>query len=400
MTEDLAETIRPVHENKIDLDEIMKLAEDLVVGQNRLHQLSQKLKMRMAEETTEELGQIAEHLTYVIHGLQESVLKAKRLPIATILDDLPLLAEECSRDLGKEVSLRIEGENTQLDRDILEAIAEPLRELVRNAIKHGIERPETRQGQGKRREGTLRITADREDNQVVIRVKDDGVGIDTKSVIRLALSRSLTTSEEAASMTDREAAELVLHPGYHRGEGGGLKAVRTRVESVQGLIDIDTAPGQGTSFRIQLPQTLELLFGVLVLLGRHIYIIPRSAISEIVEADYSDIRSQDGRQMYPLQHRNLPIVWLHAQYRIPRVVKATEKVPLVIVGSAERRVALAVDEVLWSQDVRMRLLGSYIGKSEGVAGMAILSGGKPAMIVDVAAITALHAGRSDRTDAR
>jgi len=328
----------------------MGLAGDLTVAHARIHQLMLEQKKRISEQAANELGQIAEQISEAIGSLQDIVTQAKRLPIGPVFSELTGVAERAARETGKAVLFLSEGEETELDRDLLAEMLEPLSRLVGMAVRR-IESPAAREAAGKNARGTVRIRAENESQLAVIYLEDDGAG----------------------SADGREK------------EGGSedVRFVREWLKRVNGLIDEDAERDGCTLVRLQLPLSAELLFGLLVKLRNQVYVIPMSNVAEIAEASAEEIRFPDGRQEYIWGERSIPLVWLHSLYRLPRVAKANERLPIVVAGSAEQRIALAVDEVLWSQEVRMDPLGSLVGRADGIAGTSLLPGGKLGLVVRV-----------------
>ncbi|QMV41966.1 chemotaxis protein CheA [Cohnella cholangitidis] len=382
------------------LDHLMNLVGELVIDHTRIHQVERTQRRRFSDDTVNELGQISDHLSRIIGDLQESVMKARMLPIEQLFNRFPRMIRDLSRDLGKEIDLAMEGKETELDRTLIEEIADPLIHLIRNAIDHGIEKPEARESAGKNRKGTLRIRAAHEDNQVVIYVEDDGSGINPAKMRESARNKGIITSEEAEALSDREAIDLIFRPGFSTasivsdvsGRGVGMDIVRSHIEKLNGMIDIETALGKGTCFKIKLPLTLAIIVGLLVKLHQQTFIIPMSNIAEIVRIPYEDIRTVRGQQVVLLRNQVIPIVWLHVHFQIPRVERAKSHIQLVIVGSAEKRMALAVDELIGNQEVVIKSLGSYVGKVDCIAGSTILGDGKVALILEVPGIIN-HAAR-------
>lgn len=376
------------------LDHLMNLVGELVIDHTRIHQVERTQRSRLTDESVNELGQISDHLSRIIGDLQESVMKARMLPIEQLFNRFPRMIRDLTRDLGKELELVIEGKDTELDRTLIEEIADPLIHLIRNAIDHGIEKPEQRLKAGKASKGKLQIRAAHEDNQVVIYVEDDGAGIDPARMRRSALEKGILTSEEAGLISDREAIELIFRPGFSTasiisdvsGRGVGMDIVRSHIEKLNGLIDIDTVLGQGTRFRIRLPLTLAIIIGLLVKLHEQTFIIPMSNITEIVRIPYQEIQTVRGQSVILLRSQVIPIIWLHDHFNIPRSEQAKSHIQLVIVGSAEKRLALAVDALIGNQEIVIKTLGSYVGKVDGIAGSTILGDGKVALILEVSGI--------------
>ncbi|TJY42604.1 chemotaxis protein CheA [Cohnella pontilimi] len=374
------------------LDHLMNLVGELVIDQTRIHQVERTQRRRVSDESVNELGHISDHLSRIIGDLQESVMKARMLPIEQLFNRFPRMIRDLSRDLGKEIDLVIEGQDTELDRTLIEEIADPLIHLIRNAIDHGIEGPDKRADAGKNRTGTLVIRAAHEDNQVVIYVQDDGAGIDPEKIKASAIKKGLVTPEEAEQFSEREAIELIFRPGFSTaavvsdvsGRGVGMDIVRSNIEKLNGMIDIETKLGEGTCFKIKLPLTLAIIAGLQVKLQKQTLIIPMSNIAEIVRVTSGEIEIVRGQSVILLRNRVIPVVDIHDQFKADRTQQS--RIPLVIVGSAEKRLALVVDELIGNQEIVIKSLGSYIGKVEGIAGATILGDGSVALILEISAL--------------
>ncbi|MCY9597721.1 chemotaxis protein CheA, partial [Paenibacillus chitinolyticus] len=383
------------------LEHLMNLVGELVIDQTRIHQVERTQRRRFADETVDELGHIADHLSRIIGDLQESVMKTRMLPIEQLFNRFPRMIRDLSRMLGKEIELVLEGKDTELDRTLIEEIADPLIHLIRNAVDHGIEKPEVRTLSGKTAGGVLTIRAAHEDNQVVIYVQDDGAGIDPARMIRSALQKGVITQEEAGQLSEREAVELIFRPGFSTastvsdvsGRGVGMDIVRSHIEKLNGLIDIETRLGQGTCFKIKLPLTLAIIVGLQVKLGGRTFIVPMSNIAEIVRVNPDEIRSIQGQSVIVLRNQVIPVARLHDYFQIPYTANTGSHIPLVIVGSAEKRLALAVDELIGNQEIVIKSLGPYIGKVDGIAGATILGDGNVALILEIASIIGRTGGR-------
>ncbi|SEG64586.1 chemotaxis protein CheA [Paenibacillus sp. UNC499MF] len=376
------------------LEHLMNLVGELVIDQTRIHQVERTQRRRIADESVDELGQIADHLSRIIGDLQESVMKTRMLPIEQLFNRFPRMIRDLSRMLGKEIELVLEGKDTELDRTLIEEIADPLIHLIRNAVDHGIEKPEIRTQSGKSAGGVLTIRAAHEDNQVVIYVQDDGAGIDPARMIRSALEKGIISREEAEQLSEREAVELIFRPGFSTastvsdvsGRGVGMDIVRSHIEKLNGLIDIETRLGRGTCFKIKLPLTLAIIVGLQVKLGGRTFIVPMSNIAEIVRVSPDDIRSIRGQSVIVLRNQVIPVARLHDYLQIPYTENTRSHIPLVIVGSAEKRLALVVDELIGNQEIVIKSLGPYIGKVDGIAGATILGDGNVALILEIASI--------------
>lgn len=376
------------------LDHLMNLVGELVIDHTRINQVERTQRRIFTDDSVNDLGQISDHLSRIISDLQESVMKARMLPVEQLFNRFPRMIRDLTRDLGKDIELIIEGKETELDRTLIEEIADPLIHLIRNAVDHGIELPEQREKAGKPRKGTLHIRAVHEDNQVVIYVEDDGAGINPENMRQSARKKGIISSEEAVLLSDREAIDLIFRPGFSTassvsdvsGRGVGMDIVRSHIEKLNGLIDIETRVGQGTSFKIKLPLTLAIIIGLLVKLNDQTFIIPMSNIAEIVRIPHNDIETVRGRPVIVLRSQVIPVVWLHDHFNMPRTQQSKSHIQLVIVGSAEKRLALAVDELIGNQEIVIKSLGTYVGKVDSIAGSTILGDGKVALIIEVSGI--------------
>ncbi|AOZ93036.1 chemotaxis protein CheA [Paenibacillus crassostreae] len=376
------------------LDHLMNLVGELVIEHTRIDEVKRIQKRQYSDDSVEQLSQISDHLYRIISDLQDSVMKTRMLPIEQLFNRFPRMIRDLTRMLGKDIELAIGGKDTELDRTLIEEIADPLIHLIRNAVDHGIELPEQRELSGKVRKGTLQIRAAHEDNQVVIYVEDDGAGIDPEKMKNSAVSKGIVSPEEAELLSDKEAINLIFRPGFSTasvvsdvsGRGVGMDIVRSHIEKLNGLIDIETKLGQGTCFKIKLPLTLAIIIGLLVKLDDQTFIIPMSNIAEIVRTSYNDIARVRGQEVILLRNEIIPIVWLHDRFNLSRRKRKNGIVQLVIVGSAEKRLALAVDELIGNQEVVIKSLGSYVGKVDGIAGSTILGNGKIALILEVSGI--------------
>jgi two-component system chemotaxis sensor kinase CheA len=373
------------------LEHLMNLVGELVIDQTRIEEVERIQSRRLKDESVTELGQISDHLSRIIGELQESVMKTRMLPIEQLFNRFPRMIRDLSRDLGKEIELLIEGKDTELDRNLIEEIADPLIHLIRNAVDHGIETPEKREAAGKIAKGTLKLRAAHEDNQIVMYVQDDGAGIDPVKMKKSAMAKGILSAEEAEQLTDREAIELIFRPGFSTasivsdvsGRGVGMDIVKSHIQKLNGLIDIDTSLGQGTTFKIKLPLTLAIIVGLLVKLNEQTFIIPMSNIAEIVRVTYDDIKQVNGHPVILLRNQVIPVAWMHDHFHIPKTEDKKRPIPLVIVGSAEKRLALAVDELVGNQEIVIKSLGAYVGKVDCIAGATILGDGNVALILEI-----------------
>ena len=388
------------------LEHLMNLVGELVIDQTRIHQVGSVLHhLYAADETVDELVQVSDHLARVIGELQESVMKVRMLPIDQLFSRFPRMVRDLAQSLNKEIDLVIEGRETELDRTVIEEIGDPLIHLIRNAIDHGIEPAEERKRKGKPAKGRLRIAAAHEENQVVITVEDDGAGIDVDKIKHSALRKGLISEEELKKLSDPEALRLIFLPGFSTassvtdisGRGVGMDIVRAHIEKLSGVIDIDSRPGEGTRFTIKLPLTLAIITGLLIRLSDRMFVVPMSSVMEIVRVPPEAIQTIKGDAVVVIREQVVPVVWLHDVFRIPRMRETKRQLPIIVVGTADKRMALVVDELVGNQEIVVKSLGSYVGKINGISGATILGDGQVALILEVGGIgrwREMRAGRA------
>lgn len=374
------------------LENLMNLAGELVIEQTRLNQVTKDMAREMSSRPAfQDLSHIGDRLSRLVGELQEHVMKVRMLPIENLFSRFPRMVRDLTRNLGKEAELVLEGADTELDRTLIEELGDPLIHLIRNALDHGIETPERRREAGKPPKGRLLIGAYHEDNHVLIKVEDDGAGIDCARLVQKAVSRGVLTNEAAAAYTDKEAKELIFHPGLSTaaavsdisGRGVGMDIVRACIEKVNGLIDVESESGKGTVFFIRLPLTLAIGTGLLVKIGRQIYIIPMNHVAEIVRMEPDSIRKVKGTPVLQIRSKMIPVIWPHGLFGESPPEPSRRHIPLVIIGRGDKRTAIAVDELIGNQEMVIKPLGSFIGQTEGIAGATILGNGRVAPIIEI-----------------
>ncbi|MFC4767212.1 chemotaxis protein CheW [Effusibacillus consociatus] len=398
-TRRISQTIRV---NVERLERLMNLVGELVIDQTRIAQVRNILQNRYtSDETIDELEQISNHISRVVGELQESMMKTRMLPIEQLFNKFPRMVRDLSDTLGKEVNLVIEGQETELDRTVIEEIGDPLIHLIRNALDHGIEKAEVRKQAKKPVKGTLRITASHQESQVVLTVEDDGAGIDPEKVKQSAIRKELITGQEAEGMTKQELIELIFYPGFSTaktvsdisGRGVGMDIVRSHIEKLNGLINVETRLGEGTKYTIKLPLTLAILTGLLIKLNGRTYALPMSSVVEIVRIPVSEINSVKGQAVSVIRDKALPLIWLHDHFGIERQKRKHKNVFIVVLGVAEKRLGLVVDELIGNQEIVVKSIGSYIGKIDGISGATILGDGSVSLILDVIGISKMVENR-------
>jgi len=396
---DVEKTVHTVRVDADRLERMMDLVGDLVIEQIRIEQVANSLYNRYpADETVDDLITISNNVSVLINELQEGIMKTRMIPVKQLFSRFPRMVKDLSHALGKEVNLLLEGEETEIDRAIMEEISDPLIHLIRNAVDHGIEKPEIRKKLGKPEKGTLRITALPYDNNVIITVEDDGAGIDLQKIKQSAIKKRIVTKEEADGMTEQELVNLIFHTGFSTsqslkdvsGRGLGMDIVRTRVEKLNGIINVETCAGAGSKFIIKLPVklplTLAILEGLLVKISNETYAIPMDNVVEIVRKPNNEIESINGQAVTVVRDKAIPLVWLHDYFGIPRG-RERKNILIVLLGIANKCLGLVVDDIIGNQEMVVTNLGSYIGKVEGISGATILGDRSVACILDVTGIS-------------
>lgn len=378
------------------LDNLMNLVGELVLGRNALLQVDKSVSSKFDDEAEfEKLNQVAADISFISTELQAAVMKMRMLPIGKVFTKFPRIVRNLSRELGKQIELQMSGEATELDKSVIEEIGDPLVHAIRNSCDHGIESPEVRRRLGKPERGTIRLIADREGSHIVVRVVDDGRGLDIDSIAAKAVEKGLANPDDVYEMPDREIMNYIFQPGFSTvtnvsdvsGRGVGMDVVRNNIEKLNGTIELDSEKGRGTTLTMKLPLTLAIIQGLLVGTGNDVFIVPLSSVLETVRLHESDVSSVNHRPVIRLRDSVLPIACLRdllsgAQARTGTL---TGKY-VVVVGFAERRMGLLVDELLGQEEVVIKPLGDYLGNIRGIAGATIMGDGRVRLVVDVGGI--------------
>ncbi|NPA15297.1 MAG: chemotaxis protein CheA, partial [Deferribacteres bacterium] len=378
------------------LDALMNLVGELVLGRNRLLRIAQQLSAKYEDdELIHALEETLDQVDFITTDLQMAVMKTRMVPIARVFNRFPRVVRDLARELKKEVKLIIEGEDTELDRSIVEEIGDPLVHLVRNAIDHGIEPPEEREFLGKPRQGTLRLAAYHEGNHIVILVEDDGRGIDVEKIKKKALERGLVTENELSRMSEKEILNLIFLPGFSTaekvtdvsGRGVGMDVVKTNIEKLNGTIEINTELGKGTQIIIKIPLTLAIIQALLVKVADEIYAIPLVSVVEAVKISQDEVQTVEGKEIIILRDSVLPLVKLADVFDIPAEEEVSPYVVVLAIG--ERRFGLVVDSLIGQEEIVIKSLGNYLTNIEGISGATIMGDGRVTLIVDVAGLANL-----------
>jgi two-component system chemotaxis sensor kinase CheA len=379
------------------LDDLMNQVGELVLERNRMIQINQDLQQNDSNrpDFNEDFGKLTKRMSFVTSELQMQVLKMRMLPVEKVFKKFPRIVRSMSRDLGKEVDLQIVGEETELDRSVVDEIGDPLIHLIRNAMDHGLETPEERMEAGKSRTGTLVLAAVHEGNQIIISIKDDGRGIDTERVGRKAIEKGLITEDQFTAMGQREVFDLLFLPGFSTkdkatdlsGRGVGMDVVKTNIKKLNGLIEIKSTKGFGSEFILRLPLTLAIIQSLLVEVEGEIYSIPLSSVLETIRVDQRQFHLIGGQEVLKLRDIVLPLIRLQKVFNVQPRGEIDNFCYVVVVGAAEKRMGLIVTRLVGQQEVAIKSLGNYLANIPGIAGSTILGDGRVALIIDPVAMS-------------
>lgn len=377
------------------LDRLMNLVGELVTDRTRLQRLVSLDADAAALQ--EELEEVSSHLSRITTDLQESIMRARMIPLSTLFRKFPRLIRDASHQLGKEVDFVVSGEETELDRSVIEQIGDPLMHLLRNAVDHGLEGPEERLRKGKAVTGRVSLTAYHQENHIFIEVSDDGRGIDPQKVLDAALERGFVTHEAAQNLSESEILELLMAPGFSTakevsalsGRGVGLDVVRRNIERVNGQLSVETRVGEGTTWRIKLPLTLAIVQALLVELGGDVFAIPISNVIEALRRWKGEVEAAHGWHLIRVRDQVMPLIdpgdmWGDA-YRV--AWPEGKPMPVVVLQAGLAPMALLVDRLLGEQEVVIKQLDPIVGDVPGISGASILGDGSVALIVDVVGLT-------------
>ncbi|GFO58699.1 chemotaxis protein CheA [Geomonas silvestris] len=373
------------------LDDLMNQVGELVLERNRMIQLHSDYQSGLDPNGfADDFGKLSKRLNFVTSELQMQVLKMRMLPVEKVFKKFPRIVRNLARDLGKEVDLQIFGEETELDRSVVDEIGDPLIHLIRNALDHGLETPDERLASGKPRMGTVMLSAAHEGNQIVISIKDNGRGINPDKIAQKALDKGLITEEQLAVMGSREILELIFLPGFSTkeqttdlsGRGVGMDVVRTNIRKLNGIIEIKNELGHGSEFILKLPLTLAIIQSLLVEVEREVYSIPLASVIETMRVDQKEFHMIGGQEVLKLRDSVLPLLRLGRVFSCADAGHDRSTCYVVIVGVAEKRVGLVVTRLLGQQEVAIKSLGKFLANLPGIGGSTIMGDGRVALIVD------------------
>ncbi len=373
------------------LDHLMNLVGELVLGRNRLSQIVSIDKDEDSrEDFSHQLNDTAAQIDFITTELQTAVMKTRMVQIGRVFNRFPRLVRDIAREFSKDIRLVISGEETELDKSIIEEISDPLVHLIRNAADHGVESADVRETAGKPRQGTIRLTAGHEGNHVIIEVQDDGAGIDPEKLKQKALEKGIITPEEAHEMKTEDTYSLIFLPGFSTaqkvssvsGRGVGMDVVKTNITKLNGIIAVESEVGKGTKFTLKLPLTLAIIQGLLVGVGNETFAIPLSSVLEVVHTQRSEVSTVNGREVTRLRETVLPLVDISEILDVPGRDTEVKAFYTVVVGVANRKFGIVVDRLIGQKEIVIKPLGAYLKNIPGIAGSTILGDGRVIMIID------------------
>jgi two-component system chemotaxis sensor kinase CheA len=382
------------------LDEIMNMVGELVLVRNRFQTL--KASTDSKSDSSEHMAKAVANLDVVTADLQLAVMKTRMQPIKKVFGRFPRVVRDLSRSLKKEIKLELVGEETDLDKNLVEALADPLVHLVRNAVDHGIESPEDRVAAGKSREGVVVLTASQEGDHIMLSIRDDGKGMNADVLRRIVVEKGLMDEESAARLEDKECFNLIFMPGFSTkteisdvsGRGVGMDVVKTRINQMNGVVEIDSVEGRGSTIRIKVPLTLAIMPTLMVILGGQAFALPLASVLEILDLDLSCTNVVDGQLVIMVRERALPVFflseWLVNDSAYTPDKQATGHV--VVVNAGGRQVGFVVDQLIGQEEVVIKPLGAKLQGLAGLAGATITGDGKIALILDVPGLMSRYAG--------
>lgn len=375
------------------LDSLMNLVGELVLSRNRVTQLGAELEKKFEGDfLVEQLNETTSQIGLITTELQLAVMKTRMVPVGKVFNKFPRMVRDLCRDLKKEIDLVISGEDTELDKSVVEEIGDPLIHMIRNAVDHGVEMPDVRAKKGKAKKGTVWLNAYHEGNHIVIEIKDDGQGIDPDKIKKKALEKGVITPEEAKSLSKEETYGLLFRPGFSTaekvtgvsGRGVGMDVVKTNIEKLNGIITIESEINRGSTFKLKLPLTLAIIQALLVEVSGEVFAVPLVSVVETVKINENEIHNFEGREVLKLRDSVLSLVRLADVFQLEG--SFAKDMYVVVVALAEKKIGFIVDRLVGQEEIVIKSLGDYLGGNVGIAGATIMGDGKVRLIVDVSGI--------------
>ncbi|MFA9395401.1 MAG: Hpt domain-containing protein [Halodesulfovibrio sp.] len=382
-------TIRVDHEK---LDHLMNLIGELIINRNRYTMLARNLESGQnvdIQEVAQSLTETTYAMARISDDLQDTIMKVRMVPVSSVFSRFPRLVRDLSRKSGKQVELIMQGEETELDKSVVEVIGDPLVHLIRNAMDHGVESEEDRLKAGKQGKGTVHLRAYYRGNSVAIEIEDDGKGIDPEKMREVAVKKGILGADEAKLLDDREAMELIFAPGFSSaetitdisGRGVGMDVVRTNIKNLKGSVSINSELGKGTRFTLTLPLTLAIIDALMVNVAGEEFAIPLDAVSETTKIEAERLTDVNGRKAVTLRGEVLGLVYMSDLLDLPRS-EETGVLSVVVIHDNDRRLGLVVDKLHERQEIVIKPLGEYLGDLKGISGATIMGDGSVILILD------------------
>jgi two-component system chemotaxis sensor kinase CheA len=389
--------VKPENILRVDaekIDNVMNLVGELIIAKSMLQQTMQEFARRYPKDALRpRFSDAMGFQSRVLNDLQRSVMKIRMVPVEQLFRRFPRIVRDAAKTCGKQVQLVIRGQETDLDKGLLDAIAEPLTHIVRNAISHGIETSEEREKAGKNPTGAIQLNAYHQANQLIVEITDDGAGIDPANVKTKAVKAKLISAEQAESMSDQEAFDLIFRPGFSTaeeiteisGRGVGLDVVHSVLMRMKGTVETETEPGQGTTFRMKLPLTLAIIQALMFRIEHRLYAVPLNAVAEIARAWESDVHQVDTTEVLQLRNQVLPLVRV-GERRVFDRDPSKEKIFVLMLTFGERKLGLIVDALEGEEELVIKALDDHTVATDLVSSASILGDGRVVLIMNLAAL--------------
>lgn len=370
------------------LDTLLNLVGELVINKVRLGQIGTTHRLTELTETLEQMDRVTT-------DLQTVVMKVRMVPVGQVFNRFPRMVRDLAKELDKEINLTVEGEETELDRTVIDEIGDPLMHLLRNSLDHGVEHPDDREAKGKPRTGEVGLIARHEGNNVVIMVTDDGSGINADVIRRKAVEKGVISQDEADNLNDADAVRLIFLPGFSTadkitdvsGRGVGMDVVRSKIESLGGHVDVETKIDEGSVFKIKLPLTLAIIQALLVKVAKEMYAIPLGSIDRTINITQEDIKTVQNKEVIVLRGQIIPIIRLGDVLNVPREDgEENDDIFVVVVHIGERKAGIVVDNLIGQQEIVIKTLGKLLAGLKVISGATVLGDGRVALILDVSAL--------------
>ncbi|HBA88274.1 MAG TPA: chemotaxis protein CheA [Geobacter sp.] len=385
----MSRTVR-VDIGKLDL--LMNIVGELVLSHSTIAEVAAKMRRDGMIAPSQELGKAAKGLEKKLSELQKGVMEIRMIPVGQLFEKMSRIVRKISREQGKKVELKLYGADTELDKLIIEDISDPVMHIVRNSIDHGIETPERRIAAGKDEKGNITLSSYQKGNHVVIQIDDDGGGIDVGRVKKKAMQLGMIDSPD--EVTDREALDFIFRPGFSTtetvseisGRGVGMDVVRTNIAALSGMIDLENFPGQGTRFVITLPITLAIIKALIITTAGRTYALPITSVLESIIMEQKDIKTVERKEVIQLRETTLPLLRLSEFFELNGGAPAPDTCYVVVVGVAEKRLGLVVDDLLGQQDIVIKSIGDTFAGFRGISGAADLGDQRTILVLDVGSV--------------